>query len=199
MESPPEPNLRAVAVVCHPHPLYGGTLNNKVAYTLAHTSLELGVAALRFNFRGVGGSAGTYDHGPGELEDLVAVESWLRRQYPDLPLWRMGFSFGAAMALRRSVSVSCSTLVTVAPPVERFEDYGIAPTVESFKCERWLLVQGEKDEVVSPKAVLEWARTASPAPEILRFSDAGHFFHGRLNQLRRALVQTLSGAQANAD
>lgn len=199
LEHPSGPDLQAVAVVCHPHPLYGGTLHNKVAYTLAHTALDLGVAVLRFNFRGVGASEGTFGHGHGELEDLTAVELWLTRQYPDLPLWRMGFSFGAAMAIGRTTVEGCSLLVTVAPPVERFGDYEIGTMAEPLKCERWLLVQGDKDDVVSAKAVLDWSRTVLPSPEVLRFADAGHFFHGRLNQLRSALVDKLSGANAYAD
>ena len=109
----------AVGVVCHPHPLYGGTMQNKVVHTLARAMQELGAPTVRFNFRGVGGSAGAYDGGAGELEDALAVCDWARRRWRCDAFWLAGFSFGSAVALQAAGSVRPRALVTVAPPVGR--------------------------------------------------------------------------------
>lgn len=177
----------AFGVVCHPHPLYGGTLDNKVVYTLARAFVECGAPAIRFNFRGVGASAGAYDEGRGETEDALAVIGYGRRRWPGAALWLAGFSFGAAVAVRAAPHARPETLVTVAPGITRvaLED---APSPQG----RWLLVQGDADEVIEPAAVLEWAQRQSPAPEIRRFSGAGHFFHGRLHELRQTVVEFLT-------
>ena len=179
----------AVAVVCHPHPVYGGTLNNKVAFTLARAAVESGAAALRFNFRGVGKSAGEFDHGLGEAKDLEAAERWLAGRWPGLPVWRMGFSFGAAMALKRTAVTPCGILVTVAPPAGRFADYGFDASAP--QAGRWLLVQGDADEVVDSGAVLAWARSLARPPRIEVVEGAGHFFHGNLTVLRKRVVSFL--------
>lgn len=184
---------RAAAVVCHPHPQYGGTLDNKVAFTLARAAVDAGAAALRFNFRGVGRSEGRFDDGEGEADDLAAAENWLTGRWPDVPLWRMGFSFGAAMALKRTVEVPCPVLVTVAPPADRFADYGFAGS--GPKASRWLLVQGDADEVVDPRAVIEWAEALGSPPEIRRIEGSGHFFHGRLTELREVVVDFLNSIE----
>ena len=189
LEYPREKDPAAVAVVCHPHPLYGGTLDNKVAFTLARAAVEAGAAALRFNFRGVGKSAGEFDHGRGEAADLEAVEKWLRGRWPELPVWRLGFSFGAAMALKRTAEVPCSILVTVAPPASHFADYGFS--ADAPRAAHWMLVQGDADEVVDPGAVLSWARGLDSPPEIEVVEGAGHFFHGRLTTLRERVVDFL--------
>ncbi|MGH8272273.1 MAG: alpha/beta hydrolase [Gammaproteobacteria bacterium] len=180
----------ANAVICHPHPSYQGTLNNKVAYTLARAAVFAGAAALRFNFRGVGASAGSYDEARGEVEDLQATERWLAERFPGLPRWRLGFSFGAAIAIKASLAESCAVLVTVAPPVDRFADYGLDNPLP--RAERWLLVQGDSDEVVAPQAVLDWARTLKNGPEVQVFADTGHFFHGELTALRERVLAMLS-------
>jgi len=180
----------AFGVVCHPHPLYGGTLDNKVVYTLARAFVECGVPAIRFNFRGVGASGGVYDEGRGETEDALAVIGYGRQRWPGAALWLAGFSFGGAVAVRAAQRASPKTLVTVAPGIARVgvED---AP---SPRC-RWLLVQGEADEVIDPAAVFEWALRQSPAPDIRRFAGGGHFFHGRLHELRQTVVEFMtSGA-----
>lgn len=183
---------RAVAVVCHPHPLYGGSLDNKVTFTLARAAVEAGAETLRFNFRGVGRSEGTHDAGRGELEDLHAAERWLSVRRPGLPLWRLGFSFGAAMVLRASLDSDCAALVTVAPPAERFAEYGLAAAAPNAG--RWLLVQGDADEVVDPRAVSDWAGRLSPGPELAVLEGAGHFFHGRLTELRQKVLEFLRDA-----
>ncbi|HEX5314067.1 MAG TPA: alpha/beta hydrolase [Gammaproteobacteria bacterium] len=187
---------RAIAVICHPHPQFRGSLDNKVVYTLSRAASGAGAAALRFNFRGVGQSAGEYDGGRGESEDLAAAERWLAARCPGAPLWRMGFSFGAAMAIKASIGEPCAILVTVAPPVASLEDYGVREGA-SPQASRWLLVQGERDDVVSPEAVFAWSERRRPTPEVARFADAGHFFHGRLTELRErvlAFLESASGA-----
>lgn len=173
-------------VVCHPHPLYGGTLDNKVVYTLARAFVELGVPAIRFNFRGVGGSAGSYDEGRGETADTLAVIAYGRQRWPGASLWLAGFSFGGAVAVRAAAQAGPEGLVTVAPGITRVAMEG----VDSPTCP-WLIVQGDADDVIEPAAVLEWARRQSTAPEVRLLSGAGHFFHGRLHELRQIVLEFL--------
>ncbi len=183
----------AVAVVCHPHPQYGGTLNNKVAYTLAHAAVDAGAAALRFNFRGVGRSGGNFDAGMGEAEDLAVAETWLAARWPQLPVWRLGFSFGAAMVLKRTATAPCSALVVVAPPATHFFEYSY--NAGPPRASHWLLIQGDADEVVDSQAVLAWAGTQEPLPKIRVVEGAGHFFHGRLTALRTMVVDFLNNLE----
>jgi alpha/beta superfamily hydrolase len=110
---------RVVGVVCHPHPLFGGTLQNKVVHTLARTLQELAAPTVRFNFRGVGASEGVHDDGRGEVDDALAVIAWARARWECEPLWLAGFSFGAAVALHACATARPAALVTVAPPVKR--------------------------------------------------------------------------------
>jgi uncharacterized protein len=173
-------------VVCHPHPLYGGTLDNKVVYTLARAFVELGVPAIRFNFRGVGGSAGRYDEGSGETADALAVAAYGRERWPGASLWLGGFSFGGAVAVRAAAQAAPETLVTVAPGITRVAMVG----VDSPGCP-WLIVQGDADDVIEPAAVLDWARRQSPAPTVQLLAGAGHFFHGRLHEVRQVVLDFL--------
>jgi len=173
-------------VVCHPHPLYGGTLDNKVVYTLARAFVELGVPTVRFNFRGVGGSAGSYDEGRGETADALAVIAYGRERWPGASLWLAGFSFGGAVAVRAAAQAGAERLVTVAPGITRVAVDG----VDSPACP-WLIVQGDADDVIEPAAVLEWAGRQSPAPVVRLLSGAGHFFHGRLHELRATVLEFL--------
>ena len=176
----------AAAVVCHPHPLQGGAMTNKVAYILARAFNDLGGVSLRFNFRGVGGSVGVFDQGVGETEDALAALDWIAARHPGLPLWLGGFSFGAYVSLRAQSRCPIQRLVTVAPAVERFDKDAIREPA----CP-WLLVQGDADEVVDPRAVLDWARGLQRPPQTVVLPGAGHFFHGRLNELREAVVRGL--------
>jgi alpha/beta superfamily hydrolase len=176
----------AVALVCHPHPLYDGTMHNKVVHMLARALTDLGAVTLRFNFRGVGQSAGTYDRGTGETDDTIALAKWLREQHPDLPLWLGGFSFGAMVALCAAPNIEPAALVTVAPPVDRLDGF-VHPHCP------WLLLQGENDDVVDPNKILHWARALEPSPTIKTFAGVGHFFHGHLNALREAVTDRLPG------
>lgn len=174
-------------VVCHPHPLYGGTFDNKVVYTIARAFVELGVPSIRFNFRGVGGSEGEYDEGRGETADALAVIAYGRQRWPGAALWLGGFSFGGAVAVRAAAQTGAETLVTVAPGITRVAMAG----VESPACP-WLVVQGDADDVIEPAAVLEWARRQSTAPTVSLLPGAGHFFHGRLHELRQVVLDFLA-------
>lgn len=172
---------RAVAVCCHPHPLFGGTLTNKVIHTVARSFTTQGAVAVRFNFRGVGASQGAHDDGIGETDDLVTVAGWARSRWPDLPLWLGGFSFGSYVALRGAARLAPALLVTVAPPVGRWDFSAIAAPI----CP-WLVVQGSEDELVPAAGVVAWAQALQPAVRIAMLDGATHFFHGRLHELQDA-------------
>jgi uncharacterized protein len=174
---------RGVAVICHPHPLFGGTLQNKVVYTLARAALALQFAALRFNFRGVGQSTGVHDGGNGETGDALAVVARARQQWPDLPLLLAGFSFGGAVAIRAAAAINPALLVTVAPAVDRVELSGLS----AIRCP-WLFVIGEADDEVDPARVRQWAALHAPAALIVGLPGVGHYFHGVLSQLQAAVV-----------
>ena len=174
---------RAVAVICHPHPQHGGTMHNKVAHTLARAFVRSGFAVLRFNFRGTEGSEGEYDHGDGELDDALAAIDWIREQQPDVPLWLAGFSFGAAIAVRAAVEQRIAGLVSVAPAIYRFA----GNLVGQPECP-WLIIQGDEDELVEVDETVEWVDSLAPGPELLIMTGAEHFFHGRLHELREAVM-----------
>lgn len=179
----PERAPTALVVVCHPNPAQGGTMQNKVAYILARAFNDMGAVSLRFNFRGVGKSTGAFDNGVGEIGDALAAVDWFMAEHPGLPLWLAGFSFGGYVALRAQSQRPVQRLVTVAPAVQRFATSPIVPPV----CP-WLLVQGDADDVVAPGEVLAWARGLAQPPRLAVLPGAGHFFHGRLNELREAVV-----------
>ena len=174
---------RAVAVCCHPHPLFGGTLTNKVIHTVARSFVAQGAVAVRFNFRGVGASQGAHDGGIGETDDLVTVAEWARARWPGLPLWLGGFSFGSYVALCAAARLAPALLVTVAPPVGRWDFSAIAAPA----CP-WLVVQGSEDELVPAAGVVAWAQAAQPAVRIAMLDGATHFFHGRLHELQDAVA-----------
>lgn len=174
----------AVAVICHPHPQHQGTQLNKVVHTISRSLNELGVPAIRFNFRGVGASEGAYAGGMGETEDLIAVAEWARNRFPQADLWLAGFSFGAAVAIRAAEHLKPARLFSVAPPTARMADLlvGVRP-----KCP-WLIVQGTADEVVTAEDVQNWVQTHHPEARLVLLPDVGHFFHGRLTLLRETLT-----------
>ena len=179
---------RAVGVICHPHPLHGGTMQNKVVHTLARAMQELGVPTLRFNFRGVGASAGAYGDGIGEVDDALAAIAWARARWRCEALWLAGFSFGAAVSLEAARVARPAALVSVAPPVGRI----IVGHVERPACP-WLVVHGEQDELVDAQAVRTWTAAFDPPPELAMLGDATHFFHGRLGELRSRVMAFLAG------
>jgi alpha/beta superfamily hydrolase len=176
-----------IAVCCHPHPLYGGTMQNKVVHTLARSVQDVGVPSLRFNFRGVGASGGTHDHGEGESGDAAFLADWMRHERGYRVVWSLGFSFGAYVAFRLAALAGAGLLVTVAPPVQRFDFARLAVPA----CP-WLLVQGDRDELVNHETVLGWTRTVKPAPELRLLAGAEHFFHGRLTEMRALVGQWLA-------
>ena len=154
-------------------------MQNKVVHTLARAAQDQGVPSLRFNFRGVGGSGGIHDNGVGESDDAAAVADWCRRELGAEKLWALGFSFGSYVALRLAAACDARLLVTVAPPVQRFD----FARLEVPRCP-WLVVQGDADLLVNHESVLGWARDLNPAPQVEILPGAEHFFHGRLTVLR---------------
>jgi alpha/beta superfamily hydrolase len=178
-----KPSQPAVAIVCHPLPTEGGSMHNKVVTMAARALRELGLDTVRFNFRGVGASAGRFDNGEGECADLRAVAAWVRAQRPEAALWLAGFSFGAYVSLRLAAELQPAVLVSIAPPVGRSWDFS---TIVPPTCP-WLVVQGEADEIVAPQAVFDWLDTLADPPELVRMPDTGHFFHRKLMDLRGAI------------
>lgn len=185
--------VTAFGVVCHPHPLFGGSMTNKVVHTLARVWQELGVPTLRFNFRGVGASAGTYDEGRGETADTLRVIEWGRQRWPGATPWIAGFSFGSFVALRAAQTAAPGLLVTVAPPVGRWDFAGLVPPPAP-----WLIVQGDQDELVDVAAVRGFVAGFAPqSPTLEVMAGAEHFFHGRLHELRE-IVRRFSAPAGSA-
>jgi alpha/beta superfamily hydrolase len=179
----PEAEERAIAVVAHPLPTLGGSMENKVVTTLVKTFVELGCATLRFNFRGVGGSEGVFDDGNGEVEDALVVIDYARQQYGQLPLILSGFSFGGFVQARVAQQLQPDHLVLIAPAVGRFS----MPNVPG----KTLLIHGDQDDVVPLGEVLQWARPQ--ALPIIVLPGAEHYFHGRLNQIKQLVLQHFIG------
>lgn len=186
IETPVELDASQVGVVCHPHPLHGGTMTNKVAHTLARTMHDLRVPTVRFNFRGVGASEGQYAEGIGEIDDALAVTEWARKRWPGAQLWLAGFSFGGSIALRAAAIADARRLVTVAPAVVNLDP----ASLQMPQCP-WLVVQGDHDELVSLDGVRRWVSQLKPVPTIAVLEGAEHFFHGRLTELRDVVLEWL--------
>lgn len=180
---------KGVAIVAHPHPLHGGTMNNKVVLTIFTTLLQLGFLSVKFNFRGVNQSKGSYDQGIGETADVIAITQAIRDQYhtnsPDLPLLLAGFSFGGAVQLHAAQILKPQYLILVAPSVVHLQ----APPVPQFT-RHALIIQGDKDDIVPPDAVLSWAAPASQP--IVFIPGAEHFFHGKLHILKQLITQSFN-------
>ena len=178
---------RGVAVVCHPHPQFGGTLDNKVVQTIARASLDLGWACVRFNFRGVGASEGVWDEGRGEVDDALAVAAhWRgREEFAGLPYLLGGFSFGGYVAVETSHRFGAGDpprrLVLIGPSTEK----QAVPSVPADT----LVIHGESDDVVPLAATLAWARPQN-LPVIV-FPGVGHFFHGQIALLKKVIVREL--------
>jgi hypothetical protein len=180
----PEPadERPATIIICHPHPLHGGTMHNKVVTIVERSMRELGLRTVRFNFRGVGKSEGEFDDGYGETDDLFAVAEWVRRTRPGDQLWLGGFSFGAYIATRAALNLDVGQLITIAPPVHRFA----FDSLHHPECP-WLVIQGDEDDVVNIDAVTTWASALKPSPDLVVMADADHFFHRRIMDLRGLL------------
>ena len=190
LETPRDEQPAGIVVICHPHPVHGGTMQNKVVHTLSRAFTHQDFLALRFNFRGVGESAGAFDEGEGEFLDTLAAIEWSRRQAPDLPLWFAGFSFGAAMSVRAAVEASPAGLVSVAPAASRF-----AASLQSQPQCPWLILQGDQDEQVDLAETIDWLNQLAPGPELQVFPGVDHFFHGRLVMLRNAVENFIEANQ----
>ncbi len=174
----PEGSLRGIALIAHPHPLQGGTLDNKVVQTLARTFAALGYAAVRFNFRGVGQSVGQFDDGIGETDDALAALAAAKLEFGELPVALAGFSFGSYVQTRVAHAITAERLVLIGPAVKRFPIEAVPPDT--------IVIHGEEDDVVALADVLAWARPQQLP--IVIFPGCGHFFHGRLPQLQRVIT-----------
>jgi alpha/beta superfamily hydrolase len=190
LEAPKQIGRPMVAVLCHPHPQHQGTMMNKVIHTLSRSMNDLGVPAVRFNFRGVGTSDGAYAEGIGETDDVLAVIEWAKTRYKTAEFCLLGFSFGAMVACRAALTARPAQLVSVAPAVS-----GMGGLLADAQPEcPWLIVQGDADETAPCDQLLEWVNTLAPGPDVIILPEASHFFHGKLTLLREAVVSHLGSA-----
>ena len=183
---------KGIALICHPNPVQGGTMLNKVISTLQRTARDAGFVTLRFNYRGVGASAGSSDMGEGEVDDAEAAAAWLRNKHPELPMTLLGFSFGGFVAatLGGRLEVHGETLshvFMVAPAVMRIASVDALPQKGTLT-----LIQPETDEVVDPQIVYAWSDTLQRPHELLKVAECGHFFHGKLTDLKDLILPRLS-------
>jgi alpha/beta superfamily hydrolase len=183
---PPDGLVRGTVVIAHPHPLFGGTMQNKVVQTLARAFVQCGWQAVRFNFRGVGASAGVYDEGRGEVADMLSV---IEQVAPDGPLALAGFSFGAFVTSHVVQAVHAQRpvdkLVLVGTAASRFTVAPVAPELH----ERTLVIHGEQDDTVALSSVMDWARPQTLPVTVI--PGVEHFFHGQLPLLRSLVVRHL--------
>lgn len=175
-----------VALLGHPHSLQGGTMNNKVVTTMARVFKDLGIPSLRFNFRGVGQSAGLYDEGIGEGADMIALAKEWQEVNPGLRFIFAGFSFGSYVAYRAATEFENSVLITIAPPVHHYDYQTVTPRPTP-----WLIVQGKEDEIVPAQLVHRFAQDANPPITLIELPNATHFFHGQLIELKTQLTHFL--------
>jgi len=185
-------DARGAVLICHPNPVQGGTMLNKVVSTLQRTARDAGYVTLRFNYRGVGQSAGSHDMGEGEVADAQAAAAWLQAAHPGLPLVLMGFSFGGFVATAlagrlEAEGTALQHLFMIAPAVMRLSEQFPVPQ----QCPV-TLVQPDADEVVSPALVYDWSDSLSRPHELLKVAECGHFFHGKLTDLKDLLLPRLS-------
>lgn len=189
----PEDDCGATAILCQPI-ADGSTMHNKVLHIMERAFRELGARTVRFNFRGVGESAGEHDRGFGESEDLVAVAQWVNRSRPGDELWLGGYGFGAFVAVRGCQKIAAAQLVTVAPPVDAY-DFSALPLPTC----PWLVIQGDDDTFTNPEAVYAWVESLPEPPQLLRMEDADHAFHRRLMDLRGAIKNGIKRQQRADD
>jgi len=184
---------RAIAVVAHPLPTMGGTMDNKIVTTLVKTFSELGFIAVRFNFRGVGESSGAYDEGNGEVEDVLAIVDYAYQEFGKLPLILSGFSFGGYVQARAAEKLHPCKLVLIAPAVGRFAPSTGLRTGMPLVAANTLVIHGEMDEVVALNDVLAWARPQH-LPIVL-VPEATHYFHGLLPTIKSIVSHHYNGEQ----
>jgi uncharacterized protein len=175
---------QTLAVICHPHPLYHGTMHNKVVFAMAEAFYNLGCEVLRFNFRSVGMSAGSHDHGQGEVEDCLAAVQFLRRRYPGVPCVIAGFSFGAWMAIEAvRADASLISVTAVAPPLKHLQS-AILISMSAPK----LFLQGSADNICCPEDLQAIYPMIAEPKSLVMIEGAGHFFEGRLPQFKAAIA-----------
>ena len=184
----PEGEPRAVAIFAHPHPLHGGTMHTKALYQAAKAMPRIGVAAVRFNFRGVGRSAGTFDAGAGEKEDFRAVLAFAQERYPDVPIWAAGMSFGSWIAMTVGAEDSrVSLLLGIAPPVDRYDFEALNTcTLPKF------IIHGESDELISIKEIRKFYAQLPEPKELVVIEDANHLFEGKTSMVGEAVEDLLA-------
>ncbi len=180
---------RGVGVICHPDPVQGGTMHNKVVTVIAQAFNQLNLATVRFNYRGVGGSEGQYGEVAGECDDLDAVLSWIEAVLPEQPLWLAGFSFGSFISAQAAERYPTAQLLSVAPPVHRFP----FDRLTAIRCP-WLVIQGDEDEVVPFADVQRWAETPPSPLSFVVMKNVGHFFHQRLIELREIIIEHIGAS-----
>lgn len=176
-----------IAVLGHPHSLQGGTMNNKVVTTLARTLKDVGIPSLRFNFRGVENSAGVFAEGIGESEDLLVLTKLWAETYPQSRFIFAGFSFGSYVTYRAASQYEHSLLISIAPPVHHYNYHEFSPQPKA-----WHIIQGDEDEVVPAQTVIAFASQAKPPIPISHFAQTGHFFHGKLIELKAELITIIN-------
>lgn len=181
-------NPDGVALICHPHPLHGGTMTNKVVTTLAKAFRELNCLTVRFNYRGVGQSDGHFDKGMGETEDTLFMLDWINKIHRPQKIYMAGFSFGAFVSLRAAskTPLQLAHLLTVAPAVEHEEYNNLHP-----RCP-WTVIIAENDTIAKPKPAYDWVALQNPKPHVLSFEGASHFFDGMLVEFKDRIKQHLS-------
>jgi uncharacterized protein len=180
---------RGAAVLCHPHPLHGGTMHTKAVFRSAQALNDAGFHVLRFNFRGVGHSTGSYDQGRGEMEDVRAALDWMEGTYPELPLLVGGFSFGSVVGLRTGLpDPRVKAFLALGLPVRTF-DLGDLREARVSEERPLLLVQGEDDAFGDGAEAEAFARTLGPGATVIRIPGADHFFHDHFDELRAAITR----------
>lgn len=180
-----------IAILGHPHSLHGGAMSNKVVTTLARAFAELGIASIRFNFRGVGKSEGVYDAGIGESEDMLALARICQEDHPEIRFIFAGFSFGSYVAYRAAEQCPHDLLILVAPPVHHFAYVKGRMQSNLDHPEHTVIFQGDEDEIVPVSEVLAFAKSFVPELPVYCFANTGHFFHGKLIQLKETLIEVV--------
>jgi uncharacterized protein len=184
----PASTPRAAVVFAHPLPIKGGTMHTKVVFQAAKALTRIGCAVLRFNFRGVGRSAGAWDNGRGEMDDYRAAVDFLSSRYPDLELWAVGFSFGSYIAMTSGADDDrICALIGIAPPVNRYEFASV-----KLSAKPKFIVHGESDELIPLKAVREFYARLQEPKEFVEIDRANHLFEGQASEVGDALEELLA-------
>lgn len=173
-----------VAIVCHPHPLHQGTMDNKVVTSTIKAIADCNIPAVRFNYRGVGQSTGEHGHTVGETEDLLDIAHWLNQQLPNAELILAGFSFGAYIALKGALQLSLKSMLAIAPAIPHHADY--TQLAGQVSCPYWVII-GAQDELVPVASVKEWHSCIQSPTRYIEFPDTTHFFHGKLLDLKNTV------------